>query len=66
MKYYKWYSPIAESFLVVSEEEINAMIDEWHFTDGCLDYKLYEYMGMSEEDYSIWTTKPSNFLVEDI
>lgn len=66
MKYYEWYSPAAESFVVVSEEEINDMIDEWHFTDACLDYKLHEYLGMSQEDYSIWATKPSHFLVEGI
>lgn len=42
-----------EAFL----EEIDDYIDEWHDSDT--DQEIYEYLGMTEEEYGLWVEDDS-------
>ena len=42
----------------VLEEEIDAFVEKWH-EDENTTQELYEYLGMSWEEYSVWVAKPS-------
>lgn len=37
-------------------DEIDNSIDEWHKHTG--DVELYEYLGMSRQEYGAWVTNP--------
>lgn len=42
----------------VLEDEIDDFVDKWH-EDEESNLELYEYLGMSWDEYSVWATKPS-------
>lgn len=42
----------------VLEDEIDSFVDRWH-EDEETTLELYEYLGMSWEEYSVWATRPS-------
>lgn len=42
----------------VLEDEINDFVNNWH-EDEKTSLDLHEYLGMSWEEYSVWSTKPS-------
>lgn len=42
----------------VLEDEIDSFVDSWH-EDEETTLELYEYLGMSWEEYSVWATRPS-------
>lgn len=42
-----------EAFL----DEIDDYIDDWHNSDS--DEKIYEYLGMTEEEYGLWVEDES-------
>ena len=44
---------------LVTESEIDDYVDRWH-EDERIKYSLHEYLGMSWDEYSLWTTKPSS------
>lgn len=39
---------------LVDEDDIHKYIDEWHTTDFGYHYKLYDYLGLTEEQYTKW------------
>ena len=39
-------------------DEIDDFIDKWHNGDG-EDLELHEFLGMSDEEYSLWLACPS-------
>ena len=39
----------------VSINEIDDFIDRWHKSDE--DIELYEFLGLSRKDYSVWISK---------
>jgi len=43
----------------VLEDEIDDFVDNWHDGKAGEGQELYEFLGMSWEEYSIWATKPS-------
>lgn len=65
MRNYRWISPNGTP-IVMSEEKIEEMVERWQ-GDHMLAvwWSLPRYLQMSEEDYSVWITKPSKFLVEE-
>ncbi|EPH6499614.1 hypothetical protein ACS3FE_002303 [Vibrio cholerae] len=42
----------------VLEDEIDDFIDSWH-DDEETTLELHEYLGMTWEEYSVWSTNPS-------
>jgi hypothetical protein len=42
----------------ILEDEIDDFIDSWHEDEGTT-IELHEYLGMTWDEYSVWSTKPS-------
>ncbi|WP_379922420.1 hypothetical protein [Erythrobacter sp. R86502] len=42
----------------VLSDEIDDFVEEWHSSDS--DTELYEFLGMSWDEYSLWTTEPDS------
>lgn len=42
-------------------KQIDDWVDEWHENKG-LGMHLFEYLGMSEIQYNLWLTSPSNLI----
>ncbi len=40
----------------VLAEDIDDFVDQWHNSPG--NQQLYEYLGMTEEEYSLWLGDP--------
>nr|WP_314877467.1 hypothetical protein [uncultured Pseudomonas sp.] len=40
-------------------DEIDDFIDQWHEGVSGVGLELYQYLGMSREEYSFWMTTPS-------
>jgi hypothetical protein len=49
---------------MLSEKEINDKIDEWHAGDGS-GMPLYEYLGMSQEEYRRFVENPSEYFSDE-
>ena len=49
MKFYDLY--INE---LVTKEEIHNFIDEWHTTEFGMQCKLYDFLGLTKEQYYEW------------
>lgn len=43
----------------VLEDEIDDFVDQWHDGEAGKGQELYEFLGMSWKEYSIWATNPS-------
>ncbi|MEN1834285.1 hypothetical protein AAIM60_15475 [Pseudomonas lijiangensis] len=43
----------------VLEEEIDQFVEDWHEGRQGADIELHEYLGMSWEEYQLWSTTPS-------
>jgi hypothetical protein len=43
----------------VLEEEIEQFVEAWHEGRDGAGMELHEYLGMSWEEYQLWTTTPS-------
>lgn len=41
----------------VLSDEIDDFVDAWHESDS--DLELYAFLGMTEEEYSLWMTNPA-------
>lgn len=39
-------------------EEIDDYVEKWHNGDG-RNMELYEYLGMTKQEYSVWMLKPN-------
>lgn len=39
-------------------DEIDDYVDKWHDGDG-QNLELHEYLGLNDEEYSLWLTSPS-------
>ncbi|WP_445345777.1 hypothetical protein [Acinetobacter bohemicus] len=40
-------------------DEIDNFIDKWHEGEAGEDQELFEYLGMSENEYILWSSMPS-------
>ncbi|MGO0630814.1 hypothetical protein ACTORR_12380 [Pseudomonas sp. SAR267] len=43
----------------VLTDEIDDFVEDWHEGREGVDQDLHEYLGMSWEEYSVWSTNPS-------
>jgi len=43
----------------VLENEIDDFVDSWHDGKAGKNQELYEFLGMSWKEYSMWAIKPS-------
>ena len=48
-----------------TEEELDDLIDKWHNGDG-KGLELYEYVGVSREDYAKWVMSRNNKLLKPL
>ena len=39
---------------MVGKEDIHKFIEEWHNTDFGFNYELYNFLGMTKEQYCKW------------
>ncbi len=44
-----------DSFL----DEVDDYVDAWHDDNASEDTELYQYLGMTWQEYSLWVTNPS-------
>jgi hypothetical protein len=47
----------------LTEEQIDIKIEAWHNGDG-EGMELYEYLGVSQEEYAQWIQSKTNLFVE--
>ena len=44
----------------LTDEQIDDLVDEWHRSGGT-DKELYEFLGMSWDEYGLWATNPQEW-----